>query len=51
MPCPGIPEKEIKGLSTTNKRDPKKNNKTRPSQDDRESHHELASYVHGYLTV
>jgi hypothetical protein len=27
MPPPGIPEKAIKGLSTRNKRDPKKNNK------------------------
>jgi hypothetical protein len=51
MPHPGIPEKEIKGLSTRNKRDPKKNNKTRPSQEDRVSHHKLAYYVHGYLAV
>jgi hypothetical protein len=28
---PGIPEKEIKGFSIRNKRDPK-NNKTRPNQ-------------------
>jgi hypothetical protein len=27
MPCPGIPEKAIKGLSARNKRDLKKNNK------------------------
>jgi hypothetical protein len=38
-------------LSTRNKRDPKKNNKTRPSQEDRGSHHELAYYVHEHLTV
>jgi hypothetical protein len=31
MPHPGIPEKAIKILSIRNKRDPKKNNKTRPS--------------------
>jgi hypothetical protein len=44
-------EKAIKGLSTRNKRDPKKNNKTRPSQEDRGSHHEPTYYVHGYLAV
>jgi hypothetical protein len=51
MPHPGIPEKAIKSLSARNNRDPKKNNKTRPSQEDRGSHHELAYYVHGYLAV
>jgi hypothetical protein len=51
MPHPGIPEKEIKSLSTRNKRDPKKNDKTRPSQEDGGSHHEPAHYVHGYLAV
>jgi hypothetical protein len=51
MPCPGIPKKEIKILSTRNKRDPKKNNKTRPSQEDRGSHHEPTYYVHVYLVV
>jgi hypothetical protein len=49
MPHPGIPEKAIKSLSGRNKRDSMKNNKTRPSQEDRGSHHELAYYVHGYL--
>jgi hypothetical protein len=34
MPRLGIPEKEIKILSTRNKRDPKKIDKTRPSQED-----------------
>jgi hypothetical protein len=48
---PGIPEKAIKGLSIRNKRDPKKNNKTRPNQEDGRSHHELAHYVHRYLVV
>jgi hypothetical protein len=51
MPHPGIPEKEIKSLSTRNKRDPKKNDKTRPSQEDGGSHHEPTHYVHGYLAV
>jgi hypothetical protein len=51
MPHPGILEKAIKNLSIRNKRDPKKNNKTRPSQEDGESHHELAHYVHRYLAV
>jgi hypothetical protein len=51
MPCPGIPEKAIKSLSVRKKRDPKKNNKTRPSQEDRRSHHEPAYYVHGHLAV
>jgi hypothetical protein len=51
MPHPGIPEKAIKSLSARKKRDPKKNNKTRPSQEDRGSHHEPAYYVHGYLAV
>jgi hypothetical protein len=50
MPHPGIPEKAIKSLSTRNKRDPKKNNKTRPSQEDRGFPHEPTYYVHGYLT-
>jgi len=50
MPRPGIPEKAIKILFARNKRDPKKNKKTRPSQEDRGSHHEPAYYVHGYLT-
>jgi hypothetical protein len=48
---PGIPEKSVKGLSKINKRDPKKNNKTRPNQEDGRSHHELAHYVHRYLAV
>jgi hypothetical protein len=51
MPRPGIPEKEIKSLSARNKRDPKKNNKTIPSQEDRGSHHEPAYYFHGYLAA
>jgi hypothetical protein len=51
MPRPGIPEKAIKGLSGINKKDPKKITKTRPSQEDRGSHHEPTYYVHGYLTV
>jgi hypothetical protein len=51
MPHPGIPEKAIKILSARNKRDPKKNSKTRPSQEDGGSHHDLAHYVHGYLEV
>jgi hypothetical protein len=51
MPRPGIPEKAIKGLSIRNKRDTKKNNKTRPDQEDERSHHELAHYVHRYLAV
>jgi hypothetical protein len=34
MPRPGIFEKAIKSLSIRNNRDPKKNNKTRPSQED-----------------
>jgi hypothetical protein len=34
MPRPRIPEKAIKSLSIRNKRDLKKNNKTRPSQED-----------------
>jgi hypothetical protein len=48
---PGISEKAIKILSARNKRDPKKNNKTRPSQEDGGSHHEPAHYVHEYLAV
>jgi hypothetical protein len=48
---PGILEKEIKILSTRNKRDPKKNKKTRSSQEDGGSHHEPTHYVHGYLAV
>jgi hypothetical protein len=51
MPRPGILEKAIKSLSARKKRDPKKNNKTRPSQEDRGSHHKPAYYVHGYLAV
>ena len=51
MLCPGIPEKAIKGLSIRNWRDPKKNNKTRPNQEDGRSHHEPAHYVHRYLAV
>jgi hypothetical protein len=51
MPRPGILEKGIKSLLERKKRDPKKNNKTRPSQEDRGSHHEPAYYVHGYLAV
>jgi hypothetical protein len=51
MPRLGIPEKEIKILSARNKRDSKKNNKTRPSQEDGGSHHEPAHYVHWYLVV
>jgi hypothetical protein len=51
MPHPWIPEKEIKGLSIRNKRDLKKNNKTRPNQEDGRSHHELTHYVHRYLVV
>jgi hypothetical protein len=51
MHHPGIPEKAIKILSTRNKRDPKKNNKTRTRQEDGGSHHEPAHYVHGYLVV
>jgi hypothetical protein len=46
---PRDPEKAIKILSARNKRDSKKNNKTRPIQVDRGSHHESAYYVHGYL--
>jgi hypothetical protein len=51
MPRLGIPKKAIKSLSARNKRDPKKNIKTRPSQEDRGSHHEPAYYVHEYLAV
>jgi hypothetical protein len=51
MPHPGIPKKAIKSLSTRNKRDLKKNDKTRPSQEDGGSHHEPTHYVHGYLAV
>jgi hypothetical protein len=51
MPRPGIPEKAIKSLLIRNKRDPKKNNKTRPSQEDGRSHHEHTHYVHRYLAV
>ena len=47
----GIPEKAIKGLSIRNKRDPKKNNKTRPNQEDGRSHHESTHYVHRYIAV
>jgi len=36
----GIPKKAIKGLSIRKKRDPKKNNKTIPNQEDGRSHHE-----------
>jgi hypothetical protein len=50
MPCPRIPEKAIKSLLARNKRDLKKNKKnTRPSKEDRGSHHEQTYYVHGYL--
>ena len=48
---PGIPEKAIKGLSIRNKRDPKKNNKTRPNQEDGRSHHEPTHYVHRYNII
>jgi hypothetical protein len=48
---PRILEKEIKGLSIRNKRDPKKITKTRPNQDDGRSHHEPTHYVHRYLAV
>jgi len=51
MPRPGIPEKAIKILSIRNKRDPKKNKKTIPSQEDGGSHHEPTHYIHGYLAV
>jgi hypothetical protein len=52
MHCPRILEKAIKGLSIRNKRDlKKKNNKTRPNQEDRGSHHEPTHYVHRYLVV
>jgi hypothetical protein len=51
MPRLGIPEMAIKSLSIRNKRDPNKNDKTRPSQEDGVSHHDLAHYVHGYLAV
>jgi hypothetical protein len=51
MPHPRIPEKAINSLSARNKRDLKKNTKTRLSQEDRGSHHEPTYYVHGYLTV
>ena len=51
MPHLGIPEKVIKILSARNKRDLKKNNKTRPRQEDRESHHEPTYYVHGCPTT
>jgi hypothetical protein len=47
MPHPRIPEKAIKSLLARNKRDSKKKKqkKTRPSQEDRGSHHEPAYYV------
>jgi hypothetical protein len=45
----GIPEKAIKILSAR-KKDLKKKKKG-PSQEDRGSHHELAYYVHRYLTT
>jgi hypothetical protein len=48
---PRDPEKAIKILSARNKRDPKKNNKTRPRQEDGGSHHKPVHYVHGYLAV
>jgi hypothetical protein len=48
---PGIPEKAIKSLSARNKRDPKKYDKTRPSQEDGGYHHEPAHYVLGYLAI
>jgi hypothetical protein len=48
---PRDPQKAIKILSARKKRDPKKNNKKRPSQEDRGYHHELAYYVHGNLVV
>jgi hypothetical protein len=48
---PGILEKLVKGLLKRNKRDPKKNNKTRPNQEDGRSHHKPAHYVHRYLAV
>jgi hypothetical protein len=51
MPRPEIPEKEIKSLSIRNKGDPKKDNKTRPNQEDGGSHHEPSHYVHRYLAV
>jgi hypothetical protein len=51
MPHLGILEKAIKILSIRSKRDPKKNDKTRPSQEDGGSHHEPTHYVHGYLAV
>jgi hypothetical protein len=51
MPRPEIPEKAIRSLSTRKKRDQKKNNKIRPSQEDGGSHHEPTHYVHGYLAV
>jgi hypothetical protein len=51
MPRPRIPKKAIKSLSERNKRDPKKNDKTRPSQEDGWSHHEPVHYVQGYLAV
>jgi hypothetical protein len=46
-----IPEKAIKSLSIRKKRDPKKNDKTRPNQEDGGSHHEPSHYVHGYLAA
>jgi hypothetical protein len=51
MPRPGILEKEIKSLSIRNKRDLKKNDKKRPSQEDGGSNHEPTHYVHGYLAL
>jgi hypothetical protein len=51
MPHPGIPRKAIKGLSIRNKGDPKKNNKTRPNQEDGRPHHEFTHYVHRYVAV
>jgi hypothetical protein len=51
MPRPRIPEKAIKDLSIRNKRALKKNNKTRPSQEDGGSHHEPTHYVHRYLAI
>ena len=48
---PRDPQLAIKGLSIRNWRDPKKNNKTRPNQEDGRSHHEPTHYVHRYPAI
>ena len=51
MPRLWIPKTAIRNLSARKKRDPKKNDKARPSPEDGGSHHEPTHYVHRYLAV